>query len=318
MKILITLTLLSSLLSPCQADSGNADERDPSKATPVLRTSLAGDSARLAQAAADQAIIVKYIADNNIQDVKQTPTGLFYTVNEPGTGKPVQAGYIVKVHYTGRLLDGTEFDSSIKRGEPLQFPIGKGKVIPGWDQGIPLFSIGGKGTLYIPSGLAYGASGFPGVIPPNAVLIFDIEVVDAFDQAQADAKDKAQSEATIQAYLKAKNLKAEQTASGLYYVIQSPGTGEKLAPGKTVSVHYTGKFTDDRVFDASVGGGEPLTFACGQGRVIRGWDEGLTLFAKGGKGILIVPPHLGYGSSARGPIPANSVLVFEVEIVDIQ
>ena len=83
----------------------------------------------------------------------------------------------MRVHYTGMLLDGTTFDSSVERGVPFDFNLGQGQVIKGWDEGIGYFNKGAKGTIYIPSSLGYGPSGAGGVIPPNAVLIFDIELI---------------------------------------------------------------------------------------------------------------------------------------------
>ena len=93
----------------------------------------------------------------------------------------------------------------------------------------------------------------------------------------------------------------------------------KAVAGKTVSVHYTGKFQDGRVFDSSVSRGEPITFPLGRGNVIKGWDEGIALMKVGGKAQLIIPPHLGYGErGAGGVIPPNATLVFDVELVSVQ
>ena len=94
-----------------------------------------------------------------------------------GTGEAAEAGDTVSVHYVGRLLDGTTFDSSCERGEPAAFPIGVGQVIRGWDEGIPGMKVGGQRRLIIPSELAYGTSGAGDVIPPNAALVFDVELV---------------------------------------------------------------------------------------------------------------------------------------------
>ena len=107
----------------------------------------------------------------------KTASGLEYVETEAGTGAQARAGDTVRVHYTGKFLDGKVFDSSISRGEPLEFPLGKGRVIRGWDEGIALMKVGGKATLTIPPQLAYGESGAGGVIPPNATLLFDVELV---------------------------------------------------------------------------------------------------------------------------------------------
>ena len=108
----------------------------------------------------------------------ETSTGLQYTIIKEGTGVTPKAGDIVSVHYSGFLMDGTKFDSSYDRNQPIEFPIGKGKVIPGWEEGIALLNIGAKAKLVIPPHLAYGISGAGGVIPPNATLIFDVELLE--------------------------------------------------------------------------------------------------------------------------------------------
>jgi len=94
-----------------------------------------------------------------------------------GNGESPNKGDMVKVHYKGQLLDGTVFDSSYKRDEPIEFKVGLGQVIPGWDEGVMLLSKGDKARFVIPSGLAYGESGAGGVIPPNATLIFEVELL---------------------------------------------------------------------------------------------------------------------------------------------
>ncbi len=116
-----------------------------------------------------------YFTENNIV-ATPTATGLYYVMTSEGNGEMPAKGDIVKVHYTGKLLDGTVFDSSIERGEPIEFPVGAGYVIPGWDEGIMMMSVGEKGVLYIPYYLAYGPNGSAPVIPPFATLIFDVEL----------------------------------------------------------------------------------------------------------------------------------------------
>jgi len=135
------------------------------------------DAASAAQRGKDESLITSYINGNNLK-AQKTDKGLYYIIDNPGSGPNPKAGQTVKVHYTGTLLDGTKFDSSKDRGTPFEFPLGQGRVIQGWDQGIPLLKKGGSGKLIIPSTLGYGDRGAGAKIPPNSVLIFDVELLD--------------------------------------------------------------------------------------------------------------------------------------------
>jgi peptidylprolyl isomerase len=110
-----------------------------------------------------------------------TPSGLQIIDSKVGTGASPKAGQTCVMHYTGWLYEngakGKKFDSSVDRGEPFEFPIGRGQVIAGWDEGVASMKVGGKRTLIIPAALGYGARGAGGVIPPNATLIFDVELL---------------------------------------------------------------------------------------------------------------------------------------------
>ena len=108
----------------------------------------------------------------------KTPSGLEYEDQQVGTGPSPKAGQTAIVHYTGWLTNGKKFDSSRDRGEPFSFSVGRGRVIQGWDEGVLSMRVGGKRKLTIPSSLGYGARGAGGVIPPNATLIFEVELLE--------------------------------------------------------------------------------------------------------------------------------------------
>jgi FKBP-type peptidyl-prolyl cis-trans isomerase FkpA len=123
----------------------------------------------------------------------------------------------------------------------------------------------------------------------------------------------AKNEQEIKDYIAKNNLTAQRSASGLYYVITNPGTGAQPTASSNVTVAYKGYFTNGNVFDQSSASG--ISFGLNQ--VIKGWTEGIPYFKTGGNGILLIPAHLGYGSSANGPIPGGSVLLFDVKLISV-
>lgn len=220
--------------------------------------------------------------------METTATGLRYEEIEVGTGEQPKAGQHVEVHYTGWLTNGTKFDSSKDRGEPFVFKLGAGQVIKGWDEGLSTMKVGGKRKLHLPPQLAYGERGAGGVIPPNAELVFEVELLG----------------------IRSAELKVEHLVEG---------TGAQPQEGEIVAVHYTGRLANGTVFDSSVERGEPIEFVLGQGQVIAGWDMGIAQLKVGGKAILTIPPELGYGKRGYpGVIPPNAVLTFEVELVEVK
>jgi len=124
----------------------------------------------------------KAAADTELDKIttgfNKTESGLRYQIIQEGAGANAEKGKTVSVHYKGQLADGTVFDSSYKRNEPIDFPLGMGQVISGWDEGIQLLKVGDKARFVIPSSLGYGSQGAGGVIPPDATLIFDVELMD--------------------------------------------------------------------------------------------------------------------------------------------
>ncbi len=149
-------------------------EVKPDEAQQVINAYLQELEAKATKVAKEAG--AKFLEENaKNEGVKVTASGLQYTVEKEGTGESPKATDEVTVHYTGRLLDGTVFDSSVSRGEPATFPLNR--VIPGWTEGVQLMKEGGKYMFLIPSELAYGAQGIPGAIPPHSTLIFEVELI---------------------------------------------------------------------------------------------------------------------------------------------
>ena len=236
------------------------------------------------------------------RDMTTTDSGLHYLDTVPGTGAEALAGQPVTVHYTGWLHDaaapngrGKKFDSSKDRGDPFEFQLGAGSVIRGWDEGVQGMRAGGTRVLTIPAELGYGARGAGGVIPPNATLIFEVELL------------------------------AEPERAPLLMTDVVIGTGAEATAGQRVSVHYTGWLFDPaaannrgKKFDSSKDRGDPFRFQLGAGQVIAGWDQGVQGMQVGGTRVLQIPPELGYGArGAGGAIPPNATLVFEVELLEV-
>ncbi len=148
-------------------------EAEGFNAVEVFRTFEGSREKRLAEEKAKQEAILDKLASG----FEKTNSGLRYQIIQKGDGVKAEKGKTVSVHYKGQLMDGTVFDSSYKRNQPIDFPLGVGQVIPGWDEGISLLNVGDKARLVIPSNLAYGSQGAGGVIPPDANLIFDVELM---------------------------------------------------------------------------------------------------------------------------------------------
>jgi peptidylprolyl isomerase len=228
------------------------------------------------------------------------PQGLQIDDLVSGDGAEARAGQSVTVHYTGWLHDpaapngrGRKFDSSLDRDEPFEFNLGAGMVIQGWDLGVQGMKVGGKRVLTIAPELGYGARGAGGVIPPNATLVFEVELLPTPELPPLQITDVTE------------------------------GSGDEARAGRPVTVHYTGWLFDPSAadgrgakFDSSKDRNEPFRFHLGRGMVIRGWDDGVQGMKVGGTRLLLIPPHLGYGPrGAGGVIPPNATLLFEVELL---
>ena len=243
--------------------------------------------------------ILAYIAKNNLDAIKSN-TGLYYVIDEKGDGKTPDINSIVTTKFKGTLADGTIFNETDEFGIALDIRT----LILGIQEGIPYFNIGGKGILLIPSKLAYGIKGIDGVIPPGSIIIVEIELL--------DLDYEKENEDEILNYLKENDLDALKSNSGLFYIIEKEGSGNLPDANSTVTVNYKGYYSDGKVFDQN----DNITFSLQQ--VIAGWTEGITYLKKDGSGVLLIPSKLAYGSRDYNGIPGGSVLIFDIDLLDIE
>ncbi len=235
-----------------------------------------------------EADILKFIKDNNFDAVK-TESGLYYVITKEGTGEQPNSNSEVTISYRGSFLNGTTFSQTDVSGVATKL----NTLVKGLSEGLQLFKEGGEGIFLIPSELGFD---------DGVVLIIEVKLIDVID-----------NEADILTYINDNNLNAKRTDSGLYYVINKEGTGQKPTSNSSVTVVYKGYFLDGTVFDASNTNG--TTFRLDQ--VISGWTEGIPLFNEGGEGILLIPNNLAYGLQGTPPIPGGAVLVFDIELISV-
>ncbi|MEM9738477.1 MAG: FKBP-type peptidyl-prolyl cis-trans isomerase [Pseudomonadota bacterium] len=257
--------------------------------------------------------------DSERDGVIKTESGLEYIIvaGGPEGGLSPVARDTVEVHYEGRLArNGEKFDSSFDRGQRTSFPLNG--VIAGWTEGLQYLSEGDDAVFYIPADLAYGQSPRPGgVIQPGDDLIFRVALNKVFPAPPPKAVDTAAWETYTPWDSEREGV--QKTGTGLEYVVlESVEEGPSPNPEDQVVVFYEGRLdADGELFDSAFRRGEPAIFPAG--RLIPGWVEALSLMKRGERWLIHVPSELGYGATGTpgGPIPPNSDLNFEVELMDV-
>lgn len=251
-------------------------------------------------------------------EVIKKPSGLEYMDDSLGTGKEAKAGNLVQVHFSAWIIkdttnlfsdwsqDSTRIASNIgstrANSKPVKFMLRKNSFINGLDEGIEGMKEGGYRTIIIPSKLAYGEKGLAPVIPPNASLKFQVQLVE------------------VKVVVNAKRWEVDTTKfqtldDGLKYAVVKSGKEPGIDSGDVVTLHYSGFLLNGKKFDSSVERGDPLVVPYKMQSFIKGFTEGIGLMKQGEKAEFIIPPDLAYGSKGNSVIPPNSTLVFDIEIL---
>lgn len=258
----------------------------------------------------------KYLPwDPDAKGITTTESGVQYIVVKEGpkNGKKPVSSDRVRVHYDGRLPTGEKFDSSLDRGSPSEFRLDQ--VIPGWTIGLQEMSEGDEYVFYIPNRLAYGQQARGNVIKAGDDLVFYVSLLGIVEPKKSDAA------AWAKYYPWNPELpEVKKTDSGLQYIVlkSSDAAGQPPVGGQLVVVHYEGRLADTgELFDSSYQRGDPEVFPSNQ--LISGWVEALAMMKPGDHWMLYIPSELGYGEQGTpgGPIPPNTALQFEVELLEV-
>lgn len=265
-------------------------------------------------------MILSFTDCSKQKDIKINPSGLKYLNEKSGEGREAEQDNVVTITYKAWIANDTTniFDDwasdttklvylvgdSYSKGQTIKFVLGENLFIKGLDEGIIGMKAGGIRTIFIPLELAYGKQRVD-PIQPNSDLKVVVELL--------EVKDKV-----ITKMWNVDPSKLKMTESGLKYEIISEGKGSYPSNGNAVMINYTGYLQDSTKFDSSVERDEPFEFVVGSKQVINGLDEGVRLLKKGGKARLILPPLLAYKNISLPQIPANSTLIFDLELLDIK
>ncbi|MBA3827371.1 MAG: FKBP-type peptidyl-prolyl cis-trans isomerase [Taibaiella sp.] len=263
----------------------------------------------------------------------KSPKGLMYKIVKHGTGtmKP-QVGDFMEFNLTQYVHDSLLFETrKMNNGQAVKMPLKPVNFNGDIAEGFMMMVAGDSAIFRVPvDSIAKMSPQLPPFMHKGDMLEFRVQMVNVVSAAAEKAlQDKSASvqkdidDKILQDYLSKNNIKATKTESGLYYNIEKTGTGDQIKKGQTISINYTGKLLNGNIFDSNIDPKfnhvQPLTFAVGQGQMIHGMDEGAGMLKMGSKATLYLPSTIAYGANSPSPaIPANSVLIFEVEVTEVK
>ena len=303
--LLIIVVILTLTITACQAASSDETSAElEAYAESEDASEVSSDEVTPGETEAEAEAEPTPVEPITLDDATTTESGLQYLEIAAGEGRLPEAGDIVLMHVIGSLPDGTEVVNTFQQGQPAMAIMGKGQLLPGWEEGVMLMQAGGSAKLLLPPELAFGIEGY-GIIPPNSQLVIDIEII-SIDSPPTPTGITADELTT--------------TGSGLQYNDLAAGQGIEAEAGNTVITHYSiwvqGESEDSFIFSSTFS--QPITFVIGSGNIVfPGWDEGVTGMKLGGKRYLVIPPDLALGESGSGDIPPNATLIMEVELLEL-
>ena len=256
-----------------------------------------------------------------------TGSGLYYKIHTANKGKKARASDYISMHLIHKSGGDTiVFSTYDANHEPIKFrlttPAYNGDIM----EGLMMMRAGDSATFYVPSDSIYRNGFMPSFTYEGGWMKYEVKVEDIQKEKEHEKQLEENYERQltedfkiIHNYIQSENLKdIQRTTNGVYYVIHSHGNYKKGEVGNTVTVHYQGRLVDGREFDSSFKRNEPYSIVLGQNKVIKGWEDVLLHLSEGDSATVIIPSGMAYGERAAGAIPANSVLIFDLKVEDIQ
>ncbi len=277
------------------------------------------------------ALLMAVLASCGKDRVQVSDTGLKYQLHDQNTdARKAKVGDVMTIHLTLKNSKDSVLRDTHKEGTPLKLMLQVPPFKGSFEEGLAMLAKGDSATFFVSADSLFGRAMQP--MPPGVtkgsdiafnVKILNVQSEEEYRKSEAEAmgKQKGVDDKAIVDYLAKNNLtgKAQKTENGVYYIITQDGTGPQPQRGDAVTIHYTGKLLDGKVFDSSQKTGQPIQLQIGVGMVIPGWDDAILKLKKGTKATLVIPSTMGYGPQGSPPaIPGNAVLVFDVDLVNVQ
>ena len=263
----------------------------------------------------------EYVVNNNI-NVTPEPSGVYIIPIEKGKGRCPVKGEKVELDFSATLLNGQPVGSTFDSSEKFSFVLGEGYTIQGWEEIVPKMHLGDRVKAIIPFDMAYGEHSV-GEIPAYANLVYDIKLLKITTAAELQAEAeralkalKEESERAFFDYLKVNNI-TDYTASGLFFAKSLVTEGAQPQKGQTARIKFEATYLDGTPLGDSEQLGGQYDLVVGEGKVLKGLEEGVSLMRVGEKARFVLPYTLAYGANPYGNIPAYSNLVFDVELLDV-
>jgi FKBP-type peptidyl-prolyl cis-trans isomerase FkpA len=281
-------------------------------------------------------IVAGLVGCDKFKSFEKNENGLKYKIHTKNNGPKIKEGEVLTILFTMRNSKDSLFKEVVDPKNPFVIPARKSTTKGSIEEGLFLLTKGDSATFWVSADSMFKGTPLPPFLEKGSDIAISIKVLNVqtpqvYQQEQMEKMKKdrervevetkehvAIDDSLIRDYLTKNNIKASKTASGLYYVVDTPGNGPKPSAGDSVQVGYKGMFLDGKVFDSSEG--KPaFVLPIGVGAVIPGWDEGITLFNEGSKGRLFIPSALAYKEQQLSPDSKPfSVLVFEIELQDVK